>query len=150
MTGVGAAMGLSGSVVSTPSFLDYTVEGRQGDGQRRTMVRLGDVSYNLGRLSQTLRLADGIRTKAVDVDEANRRLDKIEALGPRYPVPAVGVAYGACGAGFAVILSAAWRDLVLAAAISIVVFLLVQASDRSEWLGSRVHVVSAFVARASI
>jgi uncharacterized membrane protein YjjP (DUF1212 family) len=146
MTDVGAAMGLTGSVFATPNFVDYTVERRQGDGQRRMMVQLGDVSYNLEKLSQTLRLAERIRTSSVSVEQANRRLDEIETLRPPYPVVAAGVAYAACGAGFAVILSAAWGDVAMAAALSIVVFLLVQASSRSEWLANRIAVVASFVA----
>ena len=146
MTDVGSAMGLTGSVISTPTYLDYTVDARSGTGQHRMMTTLGDVSYDLGKLSQTMRLADQIRTGAVPVDEANHRLDDIEALGPCYDPAVVGVAYAACGAGFAVILSAAWQDVGLAAALSIVVFLLVRASSSHEWLGRRIYVVASFVA----
>jgi uncharacterized membrane protein YjjP (DUF1212 family) len=110
------------------------------------LVTLSDVSYDLGKLSQTMRLADQMRTGSVPVDEANQRLDDIEALRPYYNAPAVGVAYAACGAGFAVILSAAWQDVGLAAALSIVVFLLVRASSSHEWLSSRIYVVASFVA----
>jgi uncharacterized membrane protein YjjP (DUF1212 family) len=146
LTEVGSAMGLTGSVFSTPTFLDYTVDARSGTGQHRMMVTLGDVSYDLGKLSQTMRLADQIRAGSVPVDEANQRLDDIEALRPYYNTPFVGVAYAACGAGFAVILSAAWQDVGLAAALSIVVFLLVRASSSHEWLSSRIYVVASFVA----
>ncbi len=146
MTDVGAAMGLTGSVIATPTYLDYTVDARSGTGQHRMMATLGDVSYDLGKLSQTMRLADQMRTGAVPVDEANHRLDEIETLRPYYNQPVVGVAHAACGAGFAVILSAAWQDVGLAAALSIVVFLLVRASSGSEWLRSRINVVASFVA----
>ncbi len=146
MNDVGSAMGLTGSVISTPTYLDYTVDARSGTGQHRMLVTLGDVSYDLGKLSQTMRLADQMRTGSVPVDEANQRLDDIEALRPYYNAPAVGVAYAACGAGFAVILSAAWQDVGLAAALSIVVFLLVRASSSHEWLSSRIYVVASFVA----
>ena len=146
MTDVGSAMGLTGSVISTPTYLDYTVDARSGTGQHRMMVTLGDVSYDLGKLSQTMRLADQMRTGSVPVEEANHRLDVIEALGPCYVPAVVGVAYAACGAGFAVILSAAWQDVGLAAALSIVVFLLVRASSNHEWLGRRIYVVASFVA----
>ena len=146
MTDVGAAMGMTGKVIATPTYLDYTVDARSGTGQHRMMATLGDVSYDLGKLSQTMRLADQIRTGSVPVDAANQRLDEIEALRPYYDPPLVGVAYAACGAGFAVILSAAWRDVGLAAALSVVVFLLVRASSGSEWLSSRINVVASFVA----
>jgi uncharacterized membrane protein YjjP (DUF1212 family) len=146
MNDVGRAMGLNGSVISTPTFLDYTVDAKSGTGQHRMMVTLGDVSYDLGKLSQTMRLADQMRTGSVPVEEANHRLDVIEALGPCYVPAVVGVAYAACGAGFAVILSAAWQDVGLAAALSIVVFLLVRASSNHEWLGRRIYVVASFVA----
>lgn len=146
MTDVGAAMGLTGHVIATPTYLDYTVDARSGTGQHRMMATLGDVSYDLGKLSQTMRLADQMRTGAVPVDEANQRLDEIEALRPYYNQSVVGVAHAACGAGFAVILSAAWQDVGLAAALSIVVFLLVRASSGSEWLRSRINVVASFVA----
>lgn len=146
MTDVGAAMGLTGHVIATPTYLDYTVDARSGTGQHRMMATLGDVSYDLGKLSHTMRLADQMRTAAVPVDEANQRLDDIEALRPYYNQAVLGVAHAACGAGFAVILSAAWQDVGLAAALSFVVFLLVRASSGSEWLSSRIYVVASFVA----
>ena len=80
MTDVGAAMGLTGSAIATPTYLDYTVDAQSGTGQHRMMATLGDVSYDLGKLSQTMRLADQMRTGAIPVDEANHRLDEIEAL----------------------------------------------------------------------
>ncbi len=146
MTDVGSAMGLTGSVIATPTYLDFTVDARSGTGQHRMMTTLGAVSYDLGKLAQTMRLADRIRTGAIPVDEANRRLDDIEALRPYYRPSVVGVAHAACGAGFAVILSAAWQDVGLAAALSIVVFLLVRVSSDHEWLSSRIYVVASFVA----
>ena len=146
MTDVGSAMGLTGRVIATPTYLDYTVDARSGTGQHRMMATVGDVSYDLGKLSQTMRLADQMRTGGVPVDEANQRLDDIEALRPYYNQPVVGGAHAACGAGFAVTLSAAWQDVGLAAALSIVVFLLVRASSSNEWLSSRINVVASFVA----
>ncbi len=148
MDDIGRAMGLNGKVISTPTFLDYTVDAKSGPGQHRMMVTLGSVSYDLGKLSQTMRLAEQLRAGSMSVEEANRRLDEIEALRPHYGSVMVGLAYAACGAGFAVILSAAWQDVGLAAALSIVVFLLVRASNDHEWLGRRINVVASFVASA--
>lgn len=146
MNEVGHAMGLNGYVISTPAYLDYTVDAQHGTGQHRMMATLGKVSYDLGRLSQTMRLAAEIRTGSISVDAANQRLDEIEALRPHYDPPVVGLAYAACGAGFAVILSAAWQDVGVAAGLSIVVFVLVQGSSSHEWLRSRIYVVASFVA----
>lgn len=146
LTRVGAALGLPGAVIATPDYIDYTIDDEQRGGQRRMMTQLGDVSYNLGKLSQTLRLADRLEHGGVSVDEANRRLDEIRELRPHYPTIAVGVAYIACGAGFAVILSAAWGDVAFAAALSLVVFGLGLVAQRSEWLAARISVTSAFVA----
>ena len=58
MTDVGSAMGLTGHVIAMPTYLDYTVDARSGTGQHRMMATLGGVSYNLGKLSQTMRLVD--------------------------------------------------------------------------------------------
>ena len=80
-------------MIATPTYLDYTVDARSGTGQHRMMATLGDVSYDLGKLSQTMRLADQMRTGAVPVDEANQRLDDIEALRPYYNQAVVGVAH---------------------------------------------------------
>ncbi len=143
-----AAFGLSLTVISTPACLDITIDDFEDGGQRRFLVPLDPVSYNLQKLSQTLKLTDAVRAGDVGVDEAGHRLNEIEALRPPYPVAAVGVAYAACGAGFAVILSAAWLDVALAAALSLVVFALAQAAERSAWLAERVYVISAFVASA--
>ena len=123
MDDIGRAMGLNGRVISTPTFLDYTVDAKSGTGQHRMMVTLGDVSYDLGKLSQTMRLADQMRTGSMSrgggKPTAGRNRSPSSVLRFR---PVVGVAHAACGAGFAVILSAAWQDVGLAAALSIVVF----------------------------
>ena len=144
LIGIANALGLTASIIATPSMLDCTIDGP--GGQRRLFVRLGEISYNLHKLSQTLGLTDGVVAGKVGVDEANRRLDEIEAFRPPYPAPVVGAAYAACGAGFAVLLSAAWRDVALAAGLSIIVFMLVRASGRWPWLAHRIYVVSALVA----
>ena len=144
LMGIANALGLSARVIATPSMLDCTIDGP--GGQRRLFIRLGEVSYNLHKLSQTLTLTDSVLAGKVGVDEADRRLDEIESFRPPYPAPVVGAAYGACGAGFAVLLSAGWRDVALAAGLSIVVFMVMQASGRWPWLEHRIYVVSALVA----
>ncbi len=145
---VAAALRLTANVISTPTFLDCTIDDPHIAEQRRIVEGLDDVSNDLQKLSQTLKLTDRLVAGTVAVDEANRRLDEIEALRPPYPAPVVGVAYAACGAGFAVILSAGWRDVGLAAGLSLIVFILVQASGRSAWLGNRIYVISTFVSSA--
>jgi uncharacterized membrane protein YjjP (DUF1212 family) len=143
-----AAFGLTMTVISTPACLDITIDDPRDGGQRRLLVPLDQVSYNLQKLSHILELAEQVRAGEIGVDDASQRLDEIDTLRPPYPVAAVGVAYAACGAGFAVILSAAWLDVAVAAVLSLIVFALGQASERSAWLAERVYVISAFVASA--
>lgn len=140
------ALDVDVTVISTPRLLDCVVMDDRGVPQRRVLAPLDDVSYNLEKLSQTLRLMQQVVAREVDGDTASRGLDAIDALPAPYPAPVVGVAYAACGAGFSVVLAAAWIDVALAAALSIVVFLIGQAAAQSSWLSKRVFVVSAFAA----
>lgn len=146
LTGVAASLGLRATVITTASVVDCSIESPGRDEPYSLLILLGAVSYDLNKLSQVLELVERIRAGAVGADRANERLDEIEALRPPYPAPVVGAAYAACGAGFAVLLSAGWRDVALAAALSVVVFAVVQWAERWQWLAHRLYVVSALVA----
>ncbi|NJK31725.1 MAG: threonine/serine exporter family protein [Deltaproteobacteria bacterium] len=54
--------------------------------------------------------------------------------------------YALCGAGFAVLLSAGWRDVGFAALLSLVVYAITSAADRSQWLANRVNFTAALAA----
>ncbi len=140
-----AAIGIDAAVISTPSYLECMVADEHG-AQTRFLASLDDVSYDLEKLTRTVGLSRLVQPGDVGVDGANHRLDEIEALRSPFPAAIVGVAYAGCGAGFAVILSAAWIDVALAAVLSVVVFLVGLVSERSAWLSDRVYVTSAFVA----
>ncbi|MCB1005401.1 MAG: threonine/serine exporter family protein [Acidimicrobiales bacterium] len=134
------------TVIATPRLLDCVVVDQAGATERRMLAPLDEVAYNIEKLSRTVHLMRRIEAGDVDDDAARRELDAIEVLPAPYPAPAVGIAYAACGAGFAVILGSASGDVVLASALSIVVFLVGCAAARFAWLSRRVYVVSAFAA----
>lgn len=140
------ALGMTVHVVALPTYLDITIEATPAGDQTRHFVRLEEESYDLEKLSKTLQVKNDVVRAATTVDEAGERLDAIEALPDPYPWPVVGLAYAACGAGFAVVLSGAPLDVAFAAGLSIVIFLLIRASARWPWLERRIHVVSALVA----
>ena len=75
-TDVATAAGLRVSVISNPRYLDVTIDDASAAGQVRFLVRLDEVSYNLRKLSKTLKLTEGLLTGAVGVDEAGQRLDE--------------------------------------------------------------------------
>jgi uncharacterized membrane protein YjjP (DUF1212 family) len=70
---------------------------------------------------------------------------QIDSLPAPYKNAIVALGYGLCGGGFAVLLSAAWFDVILAAILSLVVFGITLFAGRSRWLANRVNFTAAFV-----
>ena len=120
---------------------------RQGDAEpSRVTVQIPSGSFDLAKLSSLGILVNDLIAGKVAIDEGTSRLKQIDALLPPYKHPIVALGYAFCGAGFAVLLSANWRDVLFAALLSLVVYAITLTAVRSQWLANRLNFTAAFTA----
>ena len=120
---------------------------RQGDAQpTRVTVQQSTGSFDLAKLSQLGILVNDLAAGKVAVDEGTSRLEEIDSESPPYTHAITALGYAICGAGFAVLLSATWRDVFFAALLSLVVYAITLTAGRSQWLANRLNFTAAFTA----
>jgi len=138
-------LGFSGRVLATPTWLDF-IFWQAGDRQQyRYFVPLPAVNYDLAKLARIGQLRRRFKSGQFNPGESRAQLQLIAAQTPPYGTAMVGMGYGLAGAGFAVLLSAAWGDVVLAGLLSLVVYGLVLQAGRWPGLAGRLEFVAALV-----
>ena len=143
---VTAALGLHGDFKVTPEAVDSVLWRAEDEGQRIHITRTPDAGLNMAGLVQLGELVDRIETAEVSVEDGTTRL---EAIG-RSPAPfgplAIAASFGLIGAGFAVLLSLAWPDIIIGTVLSLVVYAVVLLLGRSPRLARMLNPLAAFVA----
>lgn len=120
---------------------------RDGDPHpTRVTVQQPEGSFDLSKLSELGVLVNDLAAGNVPIDEGTSRLAQIDSQSPPYANAIMALGYAICGAGFAVLLSATWRDVFLAAGLSLVVFAITLTASRSQWLANRLNFTAAFTA----
>lgn len=138
--------GFYGVMLSAVPFMFFEYW-RKGDLQpSRVTVRQSPTSFDIAKLSKVGVLVNDLADNKVQIADGIARLEEIDALPPPYKDRVVAVGYMLCGAGFAVLLSAGWRDALFAALLSLVVFVITRAAGRSQWLASRLSFTAALAA----
>lgn len=120
---------------------------RQGDAEpSRVTVQIPSGSFDLAKLSQLGILVNDLTAGNVPIDEGTSRLKQIDTESPPYKHAIVALGYALSGAGFAVLLSATWRDVFFAALLSLVVYAITLTAARSQWLANRLSITAALAA----
>lgn len=141
-----ATVGLQGEIFIAPPFINFDFWRPAETQQHHFVARLPNVSYDLTKLVQISELMDQFQAGQVSIAEAIGHLKQISGLPAHNKPPVMAAGYALCGAGIAVLLAAAWRDVVLASVLSLVVFAVVLQAGRSQWLAVRLNLLAAFVA----
>lgn len=138
-------LGCSGYVMATPKWLNFVLW-RSGDKEQyHYFVPLPEVSYNLAKLSQVGQLIRQFKQGQVPIAEMKPRLNQIDEQPPQYGIAPVALGYALSGAGFAVLLSVVWRDVLLAGMLSLVTYWLVLQAGHWPWLAHRLEITIALV-----
>ena len=111
----------------------------------RLTRRLPETSFELTKLSNLWALVNDLEAGQLSIDQGIARLKQIDDLSAPYKHSIVALGYSLCGAGFAILLSAIWFDVFLAAVLSLVVFAITLYAGRSQWLANRINFTAAFV-----
>lgn len=138
------ALGLDGEFSVTPSVIQFIVRLPGEHAQRFHVSRMPSASFDMGRLSKLSGLVDAVEAGDVSLEAAKTRLQEIRQGGAsslRDVVPGA-LAYAACGAGFAVLMSARWEDVAVSALGSLIVFLLIALNDRWPVAGPRLEIAA--------
>ncbi len=120
---------------------------RPGDpDSSRVIVRQPQGSFDLAKLSAVSELVNEMADEKISFDNGTARLKEIDTSSPPYREHIVAAGYALCGAGFAVLLSTGWLDIVFAALLSLVVYAISAIANRSQWLANRLNFTAALVA----
>ena len=141
-----AALGLRGDFVVTPEKIE-SVLWREGDDRQRVHVtRIADASPNMAGLARVDELVDGVESGEASVEAGTAALAEIKkSPAPFGPLMTAG-AFGLIGAGFAVLLSLPWHDVIIGVVLSVVVFGVVFMLGRSPTTARMTNPAAAFVA----
>ncbi len=141
------ALGYHGVFKSTPRAL-YFAFSQEGDLIQRThLVNLPGTGLDLAKLTQVGKLVDDVVGGHITTVEALAHLKEIKKSPHPWGLIASATSYMLVGAGFAVLLTGGWWDILFSAIFSLVVYGIVFLAGRSgvrasEWL----PLSSAFIA----
>jgi uncharacterized membrane protein YjjP (DUF1212 family) len=137
--------GFNGQMLAAPPFLFLEFWRSTDTEPYRLTYRLPSASYNLTKLSGLGALIDDLNSGKASMEQGLSRLNQIDSLPPPYRNATVALGYSLCGAGFAVLLSAAWLDVLFSAVLSLVVFAIAANTRRSQWVANRINLIAALV-----
>ena len=143
------ALGFHGVFRSTPTEMVFAFQADEEQPQRTHLVALPGTGLELNRLAEVGELVDAVEAGRLSLVEGTKRLDEIDKIPHPWGNLANAASYAFAGAGFAVLLSGGWWDVLFSALYSLVVFFMVLLAGR---FGARtaawIPLSTAFVAGA--
>jgi uncharacterized membrane protein YjjP (DUF1212 family) len=146
LTRASRALGFSGEFIVTPAYIQFVFW--RGDDVRQVshISRMGPSVFDMAKLAQVSELVDQIEAGTLSLDEGGSHLENIGKQAPIYGCWMVALGYALSGAGFAVLMSASWSDVILAAVLSLVVYAVALLAGRSKWVAHTLELSSALIA----
>ena len=143
------ALGFHGAFRSTPTEILFAFQEDESQPQRTHLVSLPGTGLELNRLAKVGELVDGVGAGQIPLVEATKRLDEIDKIPHPWGNLANAASYAFVGAGFAVLLSGGWWDVLFSTLYSLVVFAMVLLAGRFGWRSAVwLPLSTAFVAGA--
>ena len=139
------ALGVKAGFEITPAVIHFVFQ-RPDKSQLTYFVSTGAVTFDMDKLTQVSSLVDRVAAGDLGLEEAEIALEKIGQRPPVFGAWSVGLGYVLSGAGFALLLSASWTDVFIAALLSAVVYGVVLMSARPGWPANTLEFASALVA----
>ena len=141
-----AALGLRGDFLVTPEKV-ASVLWREGDERQRVNITpIAHAGTSMAGVALVDELVAQVESGELSVEDGAARLAEIEKSPPPFGPLMTAVSFGLIGAGFAVLLSLPWHDIIIGTALSMVVYAVVSLLGRSPRLASMINPLAAFVA----
>ena len=142
---VTAALDLHGDFLVTPGIVDSVLWQEEGKGQRIRINR-NEAGLNMSKLEQVTELVQKVERGDLSVEDAVARLSAIDKSPATFGPLITAVSFGLIGAGFAVLLSLAWHDVMIGTVLGFVVFGVVFLLGHSPRIARMTNPLAAFVA----
>jgi uncharacterized membrane protein YjjP (DUF1212 family) len=124
-------LGLHGSFLVSPTTFTCAFWEEDELDQFVHIERVEPAGYNLGRLWEIDRLVENIELKNVNFNDALEELKKVNESPPHYSLPIDSASWLLTGGCFASLLSANPFDALVAALVSVLIFLIVRQTSTS-------------------
>ncbi len=116
------ALGFHGVFRSTPTEIVFAFQEDEKQPQRTHLVALPGTGLELNRLAHLGELVDEVVAGRVSIGEGTRRLHEIDRIPHPWGNLANAASYAFAGAGFAILMSGGWWDVLFSALYGLVVF----------------------------
>ena len=120
--------GYRGVFRSTPTEMVFAFQESDDRPQRVHVASVPGSGLELNRLARVGELVEEVASGDVSVEDGTARLDEIDRIPHPWGNVANAASYAFAGAGFAILLSGGWWDVVFSAVFSLVVFAMVALS----------------------
>lgn len=142
------SMDLEGSFLVAPTALTFVLwtKGERGNQEYHYTVRVKPGELDLGSLARTDELVEELSKGERDLDDALARLEDITSRPAPYPHWLNLIAFGVSGGAFAMLMGTSWDDVVVAFAISLLVYGLIYAAQFFKRLADALEPLSAMLA----
>lgn len=137
-------LGLEGQFFSTPTSIMASF-GPQDD-QRTFMIRVEPAESDLGRLAGVDKITRDVLNARITPVEGSARIGAIEAAPPRYGALLRTLAFGIVSGGAARFLGGGWHEIVVSAAIGLVIGALALVTERHHGFSGVFEPLAAFAA----
>lgn len=118
-------LGVRGQFFSTPTALFASFG--EGEAQRTFLERVDPADVDLERLSHLDDLLNALADRRIDLAEAGRRLDRLDARPARYGHVATTIAFGLVSAAAAYFFRGGWAEIGAAGVLGLAIGLLARA-----------------------
>lgn len=146
LTNVTDLLGLKGSFLVNPTTFTCAFWEEDELDQFIHIERVHPGDDNLGRLWEVDHLVESIASGRISFEKGLAELDRLSLSPANYSFAMDAVSWGLAGASFAALLSANPNDVVVSAAISLLIFLLAKLSGKNPLLGPLQPILAPFVA----
>lgn len=143
---VSAALSIGSEFQVTPGYINFIFWRLGETAQCSHFAPMTATTFDMSKLAAIGELIDQVEAGTVSMEEGMKQLEDIPKQDAQFGVPWVGLGYVLSGAGFAVLLAAGWRDVVLSGVISLGVLAIVLLAGRSRWVANSLELTAAFTA----
>jgi len=140
------ALSVSGGFQVTPASINFTFWQDDETTQRSYFLPMAPTTFDMSKLAAIGELVDQVEAGTLSMEDGVRQLQDIPTKKAQFGAPWVGLGYALAGAGFAVLLSAAWHDVLLSGVLSLVVFAIVLLAGRYKRVASSLELTATFTA----
>ncbi|MEW9797974.1 threonine/serine ThrE exporter family protein [Alteromonas sp. CYL-A6] len=139
-------LGVRASFISTPTSLTYVIWSDGHEDEYTHAARLMPGDLDMHALSLTDELASSLLAGELTLEQADKRLDEIDALPSPYNKLVTGLAFGLSTGAFAMLMGASWSEIFWSGGLGLIAYFWYLWSLQSKRVNLMLEPVTAFIA----